>query len=147
MALKTLHTCKPTEFLRQTNLIRKSVSKWLTDTDILNIRKRLPVYETAPADASAEERAAVIKRNAAANKVQARKNLSAMLDAMLDEHPDETLEVLALCCFVDPENVDDYPITDYLEAFTSLISDEPVLGFFTSLASLGQTDISPAYKR
>lgn len=147
MALKTLHTCKPTEFLRQTNLIRKSVSKWLTDTDILNIRKRLPVYETAPADASAEERAAVIKRNAAANKVQARKNLSAMLDAMLDEHPDETLEVLALCCFVDPENVDDYPITDYLEAFTSLISDEAVLGFFTSLASLGQTDISPAYKR
>lgn len=147
MALKTLHTCKPTEFLRQTNLIRKSVSKWLTDTDILNIRQRLPVYETAPANASAEERAAVIKRNAAANKVQARKNLSAMLDAMLDEHPDETLEVLALCCFVDPENVDDYPITDYLEAFTSLISDEAVLGFFTSLASLGQTDISPAYKR
>lgn len=144
MALKTLHTCKPSEFLRQTNLIRKSVSKWLTDTDILNIRARLPKCETAAKDASADERAEVIKRNAAAQKAQMRENLSAILDAMLEDHPDETLEVLALCCFVEPEHVDDYLITDYLTAFTSLINDEAVLGFFISLARLGQTNISPA---
>jgi hypothetical protein len=40
--MKNLANCKPSEFLKQTNRIRKSVSKWLTDTDIANIRKRMP---------------------------------------------------------------------------------------------------------
>lgn len=141
MGLKTLADCKPSEFLRQTSRIRKSVDKWLTDTDVLNIRKRKPRYEAVPENATAEERAEVNKRNAAAQVEQARKNLSAILDAMLDEHPDETLEVLALCCFVEPENVDDHSVGEYLTAFGKLISDEAVLGFFTSLARLGQTGI------
>lgn len=142
MPLKSLHTCKPSEFLKQTGRIKKSVEKWLTDTDIINIRKRLPEFETLPAAASAEERAEVIKRNAEAKRKQARVNLSAILDAMLIEHPEETLEILALCCFVEPENVDDYEMREYIEAFNGLINDEAVIGFFTSLAQLGQTAIS-----
>lgn len=142
MALKTLADCKPSEFLAQTNKIRKSVDKWLTDTDVLNIRKRLPALETAPEGATAEQRSEVIKRNAEKSREQARKNLSAMLDAMLEEHPDETLEVLALCCFVEPKDVDNHPIGEYLTAFSKLISDEAVLGFFTSLAQLGQMNTS-----
>ena len=51
--MKNLANCTPTEFFRQTNLIRKSVSKWLTDTDIQGIRKRMPEI---PEDASPEER-------------------------------------------------------------------------------------------
>ena len=62
-----------------------------------------------------------------------------MLEAMLEDHPDETLEVLGLCCFVEPENVDDYPISDYIQAFTRLINDETVIGFFISLARLGRS--------
>lgn len=146
MALKTLADCKPTEFLVQTNKIRKAVSKWLTDTDILNIRRRLPAFETAPADASAEDRAAVILRNAEAKRQQMRANLSAVFDAIMDDHPEETLSILALLCFVDPENVDDHDITEYLEAFTRLISDEAVIGFFTSLAQLGMMNISDSSK-
>ena len=61
--LKTLATCKPTEFVRQTNRIKKSVEKWLTDTDILNIRKRLPALELIPKDAPEEERTAIFNRN------------------------------------------------------------------------------------
>ena len=43
-------------------------------------------------------------------------------------------------CFIEPENVDDYPVSFYLEAFTELMNDKAVLGFFTSLLSLARTD-------
>lgn len=144
--LKTLATCKPSEFLRQTNKIKKSVEKWLTDTDILNIRKRLPVLEVIPKDATQEERNAIFQRNREKSLAQAKENISNMLDAVLEEHPEETLEVLALCCFVEPQNVDDYPMNAYLEAFNSLINDKAVLSFFTSLASLAQMNTSTASK-
>ena len=136
--LKTLATCKPSEFLKQTNRIKKSVEKWLTDTDILNIRKRMPVLEMVPQDGTEEERTAAFNRNKAKATEQAKENISAMLDSILDDHPDETLEVLALCCFVEPENVDDYTVGEYLTAFNSLINDKAVLDFFSSLASLAQ---------
>lgn len=144
--LKTLVSCKPTEFLKQTNRIKKSAEKWLTDTDILNIRKRLPVLEMMPKDATDEERKAVFERNKKIAEDQAKKNVSAMLDAILEEHPEETLELLGLCCFVEPDHIDDYKVTDYLAAFNSIIQDKDVLGFFTSLASLGQMNISDASK-
>lgn len=140
--LKTLATCKPTEFVRQTNRIKKSVEKWLTDTDILNIRKRLPALELIPKDAPEEERTAIFNRNKKVAEAQARKNVSAMLDAILEDHPDETLELLALCCFVEPESVDDHTVSEYLTAFNSLINDQAVLSFFTSLASLAQRNTS-----
>jgi len=144
--LKTLANCKPSEFLRQTNRIKKSVERWLTDTDIMNIRKRLPALEAVPIEASVEERAEIVGRNKKAREEQAKRNVSAMLDAILEEHPDETLEVLALCCFVEPENVDDHPMSAYLDAFNSLINDKAVIGFFTSLVSLVQTNTLSASK-
>ena len=141
MALKTLVDCKPSEFLKQTNRIRKSVEKWITDTDIMNIRKRIPVLEKVADGATLEQKAEAVSRNNERRREQARKNLSAMLDAMLEQYPDETLEVLALCCFVEPENVDDYSVSEYLSAVGKIVSDEAVLGFFISLARLGQTSI------
>lgn len=137
--MKSLATCKPSEFLRQTNRIRKSVEKWLTDTDIMNIRKRLPEYESAKKGASIEERKEVIERNAALEREQARKNLSAILDAILEEHPDETLEVLALCCFVEPQDADNHTVKEYIAVLSELLNDPDVIGFFTSLARLAPT--------
>jgi hypothetical protein len=67
---------------------------------------------------------------------QAYKNVSDILDAMLEDHPEETLEVLAYCCFVDPEKVDDYPMVYYLAAVTEMMADESVKAFFTMLISL-----------
>jgi hypothetical protein len=124
--MKNLANCKPSEFLRQTNLIRKSVSKWLTDTDIMNIRKRMPEL---PEEVTEEE-----KKEATLE--QAKKNLNAIFDAVLDEHPDETLEVLALLCFIEPSHVDDYEITEYFESFNELINNKAVLSFFLSLMRL-----------
>ena len=124
--MKNLANCKPSEFLKQTNVIRKSVSKWLTDTDIMNIRKRMP---NIPDEATEEEKKLATEK-------QARENFNAILDAILEEHPDETLEVLAQMCFVEPKDVDNHEVTEYLESFHELMNNKAVLNFFTSLISL-----------
>ena len=134
--MKTLANCKPSEFLRQTNLIRKSVANWLKLTDLMNIRQRKPDYGDIPVG-DHDARAAVAE-------AQAMENINAMLDAMLDDHPDETLEVLALACFIDPKEVDDHSVAEYLDAFSELISNKSVLNFFTSLARLEKTPTSVA---
>lgn len=132
--MKNLANCKPSEFLQQTNRIRKSVSKWLTDTDILNIRQRMPKIAD---DATEEERKKAMEG-------QAKENLNLMLDAILEEHPEETLELLALLCFVEPKDVDKHSVTEYLESFEELISNKAVLSFFTSLMRLANTTTSTA---
>ena len=97
-------------------------------------------------NATGEERIYIAARNKVISEEQAKKNISAMLDAILEEHPEETMELLGLCCFVEPEHIDDYKVTDYLNAFNSIINDKAVIDFFISLASLGQTSISGASK-
>lgn len=134
--MKNLANCKPSEFLAQSNKIRKAVSEWLTLTDILNIRQQKPKFEI---DMTAEER-----ERLTAEQVQ--KNLNEMLDQILEEHAEETLNVLALMCFVDPKDVDEHPMDEYIEAFNELINNQTVINFFVSLARLGQTNTSGARK-
>lgn len=141
---KNLVTCTPTEFLRQTNRIRKAAEKWIKDTGIVEIRKRKAAIEVVPTDASAEEKAEVIKRNQEKIALLAKENTRLILDNIMDKYPDETLELLALACFVEPEHVDDYKVSFYLRNLSDIISDEDVITFFTSLASLGQTGILTA---
>lgn len=117
--MKTLATCTPIEFARQTVLIKNHVSKWLTDTDILNIRKQT--------------------NGETDSKELAKSRLSAMFDAIFDKHPEETIELLALCCFVPIENVNDHKMSEYFSAFNELINDEAVIGFFISLLRLART--------
>ena len=141
MALeKNLANCTPREFLIQTNRIRKSVEKWLKATDIVNIRKNVPKLDI-PDDATAEETAEIMDKHKEELSRAARKNISDMLDSIMEKHPDETLEVLALACFVEPKDIDKYKITEYLANITEIINDEAVLSFFTSLTRLGQTGI------
>lgn len=139
--MKTIANCKPSEFLRQTNRLRKSAEKWMKDTDIINIRKRIPIFTTVPPDATQEEREKINRENEALKTEQAIKNMNAILDAALEQYPDETLEILALCCFVEPEDVDNYNVADYLNAFTEILQNGAVISFFTSLARLGQNAI------
>lgn len=127
--MKNLANCKPSEFLKQTNRIRKSVEHWLTVTDIMNIRKTLPKLEEGMTKEQRDE----------AVMAQVKANMSSMFDSMLETHADETLELLALVCFVEPEHVDDYPMSDYLDSVNELMNDKAVIGFFTSLVRLGQT--------
>ena len=124
--MKNLANCSPTEFLRQTNRIRKSVQKWLTDTDIINIRKRLPDIET---DATDDDKKKALEE-------QARKNFNAILDAVMDEHPEETVELLALLCFVEPDDADNHTMDEYFSALDDMLNSQSVVSFFTSAVSL-----------
>lgn len=134
---KTLANCKPTEFVSQTAKIKKAVKNWMELTNIAAIRAQKPVYESFQPGATAEEKKAVIERNAAAQKKQAMENFSQIVDEMFEKHPTETLRVLALCCFVEPEHIDDYPVSEYLRSMMELFNDEAVIGFFTLLVQLG----------
>ena len=124
--MKNLANCKPTEFLQQTNRIRKVAEKWLNETGILNIRKNMPAI---PKDATEEEKNELMQ-------AQVKKNLSIM-----DKHPNETLELLALICFVEPKDVDEHEMSEYIDAITEVMSNKSVLRFFTSLVQLGQMNI------
>ena len=124
---KSLANCKPSEFLKQTNAIRHYVEKWLKDIKFADIRKRLPAI---PEGATEGEKKELIAE-------QSRKNFSEMLDSALEKHPEETLGVLALCCFIPVEQADEQPMEFYVDAIADLMESEAVVRFFTSLVKLG----------
>ena len=136
--MKNLANCTPREFMVQTNLIRRSVEKWLKATDIMSIRKRTPKLPEIPEGASEEEKAEVLKKRDELLSEAVMNNLFAMIDAAFDQHPDETLELLALLCFVPVNEVDNHPVTYYMRTIRELVQDEEVISFFTSLARLAQ---------
>lgn len=126
--MKTLANCNPREFLVQTNKIRKSVVKWLDETKILEIRANKPHFTEGATEE--EKKTATIE--------QIKTNLSEMLDAMLDEHPEETAELLGLLCFIEPSDLDNHTMPELLNAFTEIINCPEIIGFFTSLMQLAQ---------
>lgn len=136
--MKNLANCKPSEFLAQTFKIKKSLQEWLDVTKLMEIRKNKPQGLITLDGLSGEERENAIKENKKKAQEQLKKNLADILDKMLNENAEKTLEVLALCCFVDPVDVDNYPMSDYLDSLGELISDKGVLNFFSSLVQLGQ---------
>lgn len=139
---KNLVTCKPSEFLRQTNKIRKSVEKWLKLTDIMNIRRRkVEGLEEISEDMPDNKVNEIRTRNMKKISEQTRQNLNDIFTAILEDYPDETLELLALMCFIEPEDVDNYKVSFYLNNLSDILSDKDVLGFFTSLVQLEQTGI------
>lgn len=138
--MKNLANCTPREFLKQTYRIKKSAETWLKDTDILNIRKRVPQLQPI-AGLTGEEKEKAFQENKKIASKQIMDNLMDMLDKVLDEHADETIELIALCCFVEPEDADNHTMSEYLENIGELLSDQGVLNFFTSLAQLDRKNM------
>lgn len=137
---KNLANCKPSEFMSQCGRVAKSAEKWLKATDIINIRKRVPKMQPIPEDATAEETDKIMTDYKKSLSEAAKTNLADMINAIFTEHPQETLELLALLCFVEPKDVDKHSISFYLANLTDLLSDKEVISFFTSLTRLGQID-------
>lgn len=140
--MKNLANCKPTEFMKQTAKIARQVEKWLKVTDLQAIRSELPELKQITKDMDKEERNATFLENKATSEAFAREKTKKMIDAIFVKHPEETLAILALICFVDPKDVDNYTMEEYFEGLTELINSRAVIGFFTSLVQLGQTNIS-----
>lgn len=140
--MKTLANCKPTEFFTQTNKIRKAVKNWLDVTEILEIRKRVPTLATPTKAESKEELEKNIEERKQAFTRQTRENLFDILEAILEDHPQETIELMALVCFIDPKDADNHTMSEYLSAINELMNDKAVVDFFYSLASLGTANTS-----
>ena len=134
--MKNLATCKPSEFVAQTARIKTAVANWIDAIDLMKIRATQPKYETLPIDATPEQRAEIIKKNAEKQRKQTMQNLNKILDKMLVEHPKETLDILALCCFVEPEHVDDYTIDEYFQCIMDMMQNKSVINFFSLLAQM-----------
>lgn len=121
---KNLTNCNLKEFMIQTRLIKHQAEKWLTDTDIAKIRQIMP---DIPEGVSTEDKEKLLRE-------QGMKNASAMFDAIFDEHPEETIELIANLCFVPLEEVDEHPMTYYMQSITEMLNDKTVWDFFISLA-------------
>lgn len=124
--MKNLANCTPKEFLSQTVKIRKYVADWLTISKIAEIRKQKPVVEDGAS--VADNQKAVLE--------QAQSNLLEIFDLIFEENADKTLGLLALLNFVEPEKVNDYPMSEYLKSVSELLSNDAVIGFFMSLPKL-----------
>ena len=133
---KNLATCKPSEFLVQANRIRKHAEKWMKVTDIIEIRKQMPTLINIPANATQEQVDEIKKQNDRLVQEQAGKNISLILDSIMEEHAQETLEMLALLCFVEPSDVDNHSVAFYLANLADVLNDKDVISFFTSLVQL-----------
>lgn len=140
--MKNLANCTPKEFLTQTNKIRKAVAKWLKLTDILNLREEAPKFEPLPKGATAEEIDAHMKEYRKLVSEATSRSMNNILDAVMDKHPDETIELLALVCFVEPKDVNNHTITEYLQTINELVSNDVVIDFFTSLVRLVRSNTS-----
>ena len=135
--MKNLANCTPTEFLKQTFRIKKIAEKWLNEIDLLNIRKKIPKLQDV-SDLTGEEKERAQKENRDLVKKQIMNNLMEMLDKIMDENADDTVSLLALVCFVEPEDADKHTMSEYLESLGEMLSDKGVVSFFTSLAQLDQ---------
>ena len=113
-------------FLRQCNRIRHAVEEFVSETDVLSIRKRMPKL-------TGNEPEAVRK---AAYEKQSRANISAMLDRLLEEKPEETLKVARLMVVL--EDGDEMPNGfDLIMILLDVLGDQRVLSFFYRLAKSG----------
>lgn len=134
---KTLANCKPVEFMKQTSRIRKSIEKWIIDTDFMTIRQDLPKLTPITNEMTDEEKKVIFEENRKATSKKLRENAMKILEKAIDEYAEETLEILGLCCFIEPEDVNNYTIDFYFNAFYELLSNKSVINFFTLLAQLG----------
>lgn len=139
--MKNLATCKPSEFVAQTAKIKDAVKNWVDVIDLIKIRSIQPAFKPLPIDATVEERASILRENDELRKKQTTENLNKILDNMLAVHPQETLNVLALCCFVEPEHIDDHTMDEYMQCIIDMVQNKAVMNFFSLLARLQAKNI------
>lgn len=124
--MKTIANLSGVEFLRAINRTRHAVEKLMKTTDVLNIWKKNPTFKGDETPEEMQEK----QRN------QIKSNLSDILDALLEKHPEETYEcIMALCVREEGE-----PEPDGIElvmAAFNLISDKRVVDFLLQLGKSG----------
>lgn len=138
--MKNLATCTPSEFFKQAVKVKRAAEKWMKDVNFLEIRARFPELVKIEKDMSPEEKEKAFKENRARVKKAGIENAMEIFENAFDKHEDETLAILGYCFFIEPEEVNNYQIRDYLRGITDILSDPEVIDFFTSVGQLGLTN-------
>lgn len=128
--MKTIANMQGAEFLRQCNKIRHAAAALMQDTQILEIRKRMPTFTGKE---NPELRKVMIEK-------QSKQNISDMLDALLDTHAEETHNVLKLMCVT--EEGEEPTGLDMAMAGLEIVTSPKVMDFLSSLAKLAQSDMA-----
>lgn len=123
--MRTIANLTGPEFLRAINRTRYAVEKLMATTGVLQIRKNVPQFT---GNETPEERQEM-------ERAQIKKNISDMLDSLLETHPEETYECILALCVRDEGEPEPDGIELMMAAF-SLISDERVLSFLSQLGKL-----------
>lgn len=118
------------EFLKQLNEIRKVADECITEIGIAEIRKRLPVLTGNETEAEKQEKVTQ----------QAKKNISAMLDSALEQHPEATERLLETLLVYDPGEKHLTGAKFVSRALRELM-DDAVIDFLLSAAKLGITGL------
>lgn len=125
--MKTIAELTGGDFLRHCNKVRHSVAKIISETGVLELRKRQP--ELTGKETKVEISA---KRDE-----QSKKNIDAMLDCLLEEHADKTMELLNLLVIREEGDPEEIPDFDLIAIGLDLIGNQKVMNFFISAASSG----------
>lgn len=139
--MKNLANCTPIEFMGQTLKLKDSLTYLLKAVKLDEIRSQKPDFIDIPEDASEEETLEIVNKNKELLKNQAMENLSLILYKFFEENAEKTLEVLAYSCFVEPEDVNNYMISDYLDCLMDMFEDKAVRRFFLSMARIQKQNI------
>lgn len=126
--MKTLANCAPVEFLRQTNQIRHFASDLFNKAGIKAIRARQPEFT---GNESQEERKKKLMD-------QSKRNLSDILDALLETDAEGTVKLLGMMCFMTPEEALETKGVELLSVAMELLSCKPVMDFLMTFAKLAQ---------
>ena len=124
--MKTIANLNGVEFLRAINRTRHAVDKLMKVTDVMGIWKKMPTFT---GEETEEE-----KRKMA--RAQIKKNLNDILDALLENHPEETFECIMALCVRDEGEPEPDGIELVMAAF-NLISDQRVIDFLLQLGKSG----------
>lgn len=120
--MKTLANCDNIEFFQQTYKIVDAVKAYLNETNIMEIRKRIPDVSKLETE---EEKKEALRKGAS-------ENLMDMIRTALVEHTAETIKILGLICFCEDEEKLKNDRTLISEAVAALC-DANVIDFFISL--------------
>ena len=126
--VKTIATLKGPEFLRACNRVRYAVEKFAKETNVMDLRKVMPVITE---DMDDEQRMDAIRE-------QSKKNISAMLDRVLEEKPEATYDLL--CALMANDTGEELDGVDLITAAMEILSNKKVLDFLLQLARSVQTD-------
>ena len=119
--MKTLANCDNIEFMQQTYKIADAVKGYLTETKIMDLRKRIP--DTS--NMSEEEKKTKLRKAATDNIME-------MIHTALVEHAEDTLRILGLICFCEDSEMLRKDRNIMIESVSAL-SEPSVIDFFISL--------------